>query len=322
VEDWFTSLADYNLTAYAISTPPVAGSFTLGHLVIHKCTAVANKPLVSLGQVLNATITDNYWHNSTMVVDVPANSALGRLEYKRNYLKRGAGNNPQEFYGPILRNNSTTLHLEVLASDFITGNSPTDTANVNFGYGFSGQIAAAKPAVLDVDTLVPFALRYTPSMDRLKVIRGRGRNTGFSSALHSYILGATDLSIDSLIFTSALNTVDTGVGDTAATIYVGGTYTASERVTLRNVTFANVGGVNAVEFGRNLRYSTIQSCQFESSGANKAHFVSKWCVYTGNFTNEGTGGTGTSNSQAQNNAFINTPCAGAMASVGTGNRVL
>lgn len=328
LEDWQRQYADYNLIAYAITTPASGSGKVLGKLVASKMTAVANKPVIELDQVLSATITNNYWHNSTTCVHIASTTTLKSFEYRRNSLKRSGiasapGTTPQEFYGYILKNDSTTVFPELYASDFITGNNSTNTGDANFAYGFTGQIANAKCGKLNVDTVVPFSLRYTSAMGSLKVIQGYGPGTGFTNALHHHIIDAADLSVSDLKISSSVNTQDTGLGDTATSCYVGGTYNTSQRVSLKNVTFENTDatGVNAVEFGRNFQNSSVVSCYMATNATQKAGVYSKNCAYIDLRSNNDSTGTAATNSQTQGNAFINTPSVGASPS-GTGNRVL
>lgn len=328
LEDWYNSLADYSLSAFAVSTPASGSGKIVGKFIATKVTAVDNKPVIQLDQVVSATITDNYWHNSTTCANIAANTALKSFEYRRNYLKRSGsaaapGTSPQEFYGYILRNQSSTVFPELYASDFITGNNSTNTGDANFAYGFSGQIANAKCGKLNVDTVVPFSLRYTSAMGSLKVIQGYGPGTGFTNALHHYILDAADLSVSDLKISSSVNTQDAAVGDTATSCYVGGTYNTSQRVNLKNVTFENTDatGVNAVEFGRNFQNSSVVSCYMTTNSTQKAGVYSKNCAYIDLRSNNDSTGTAATNAQTQGNAFINTPSVGASPS-GTGNRVL
>jgi len=328
VEDWYNSLAEYNLNAFAVTTPASGSGKMVGQLIATKMTAVDNKPVIQLDQVINATITDNYWHNSTTCVNIAAGTALKSIEYKRNYLKRSGsaaapGTGPQEFFGYILRNQSNTVFPELLASDFITSNSPTNTADPNFVYGFSGQIANAKCGKLIVDVMIHFSLRYGAAMGSVKIIEGRGENTGFSAAIHSFILDADHLEISNLKISSSVNTADTSVGDVATTCYVGGTYNTSQRVVLRDVTFENTNatGVAAVEFGRGLQRSTAENCHMVTNATNKWHVISKNCVFINMTSNDDTTGTASTNSQTQGNAFINCPTVGASPG-GTGNRVI
>jgi hypothetical protein len=322
-EDWWNDLPDYSLTAYAVTTPLSGSSKMVNRLVMQRCTAVDNRPVVRLDQCLDATITDNYWHNSTTCVRVLSGAAVKTLEYKRNSLKRSGsaatpGLLPQEFFGYIVLNESATLRPELLASDFVTGNNATNPLDINFAFGFSGQIRQARAGSLIVDVLVPFALLYQTDMANLKSIRGFGPQTGFVCPLQSYIIDADGVTVSDLKISSSANTQDATIGDTATSCYVGGTFNAAKALTLQNVTFENTDatGVNAVEFGRLLTHSNILSCKLITAATQKAGIFSKDCFYSALTSDNDTTGTTLTNVQTLRNTFVNCPTVGGLAATG------
>jgi len=324
LEDWYNSKSDYANDAYAVTTPSSANDI-VGLLVAQKMTAVDNKPVFSLDQVLSAVITDNYFHTSTTVVHIRSTTALKSFEYRRNPLKRSGtaaspGASPQEFFGYIVKNDSTTIFPQLLASDLITGNSATNTSDPNYGYGFSGQLAGAKCAELEVDTWVPFPFRVNTTHSNLKRVIGRGRETGFTSSLPHYILDINDPVFESLRFYSTNTAQDAAVGDTGTAMYIGGTFNAVQRPTFRSVVWENGNNANAVEFGRNLKFALIESCLMVTPATNKCSLLSQDSTYINLRSDNDSTGTATTNANTLRNHFLKTPSVGTPS--GTGNVVL